>query len=121
MLKVAIDIDGVISSNPDFWKWLVYQLTKKPNNVKVFIVSARNPNRLKETENDLLDWGIRYDELITMPKEAPRSFKYQAIWKIAAIKEIEADIWVDDDFKIFKQTLGIDVWKELPNVNLVLI
>jgi hypothetical protein len=116
-----IDIDGVITSNPSFFQWFIYTLRKKENKHKVHIVSCRNPERIFETELELTSWGIKYDEIHYMQPELPRDLKTQAEWKIAIAKFIKPDIWIDNDFKIYKQTCGVDVWKELPDVTKIMI
>lgn len=101
----AIDMDGVITSNPDFFKWWTYQLHK--NGHEIYIVSARNPKREQETLDELKHWGITSDHLIMMTDQ-PRDHKSQAEWKVAAVKEYKIDIWLDNDFKIYEKVLGVD-------------
>ena len=104
----AIDIDGVITANPDFFKWLTFHLKKKLNNNKVYIVTSRNPERYKETIIELEHWGIRYDELCFMPKELTRDNRTQGNWKKDTVQALNADIWFDNDFKWYERECKID-------------
>ena len=103
----AFDIDGVITSNPDFFKWWIYQLRKKGNNNKVAIISARNPSRMDETLFELERWGIDFDEIYSMTERLKRDMKSQAKWKLSIIKQIHPDVWVDNDFKVYEKVLGV--------------
>ena len=116
-----IDIDGVITSNPDFFKWFIYTLRKKENKHKVHIVTCRNPERIFETELELIRWGITYDEIHFMKPELSRDLKTQAMWKMSVALVVKPDVWIDDDFKIYKQVYDIDVWKAFPRITKIMI
>jgi len=73
----VIDIDGVITSNPDFFKWWTYQLKKRGNKSIIHIVSSRNPSRRNETEKELEYWSIKYDYLHTMDESLDRDWLTQ--------------------------------------------
>jgi hypothetical protein len=107
-MKVVIDIDGVISTNPDFFKLFTYWLTKKRNNNEVYILTARNPSRKNETINDLNVWNICYKELIMMPNDLTRDFLTQGNWKKDIVRHLNADLWFDNDFKWYEKECGID-------------
>jgi len=104
----AFDLDGVITTNPDLFKVLTYWLTKKRNNNKVYIVTARNPERKKETIKWLKEWNITYDDVLFMPKQLTRDFTTQGKWKKDIIREQKVDIWFDNDFKWYEKECGID-------------
>ena len=106
-MRWVFDVDGVITANPDFFRWWIYQLRK--NGHKVFILTARNPNRRGETVNELKFWGIAYEDLYFMQDGMSRDLATQASWKLSKIAEIHPDVWVDDNFKIYKQVLGAEM------------
>jgi len=116
--KWAVDLDGVITANPSAMSWLIYHLLKNENQNEVYILSWRDGSdktRKAETINDLLGFGISYTELIMAPRKF-KTMRLSAFWKIATIKKMEIDIWLDDDFKIYTRDLGIDIERLLPNV-----
>lgn len=54
-MKWCIDLDGVITSNPNFFKWWTYQLKKKGNDNEIHILTARNPSRYHETIFEIME------------------------------------------------------------------
>lgn len=107
-MKYVFDIDGVITANPDFFKWFSYHLSKKLNNNEIHIVTSRNPERKEETINELRNWGISYDAIHFMPKELTRDNKTQGRWKKDTVQALNADLWFDNDFKWYEKECGID-------------
>jgi hypothetical protein len=105
-MNYAIDVDGVISTNPDFFKFLTYILHK--NGDWIDIISSRNPKRVDETKKELIHWGITYDELHMMSSMMPRDYKTQGEWKVSKIAELKTDIWIDNEFKVYEKVLGVD-------------
>jgi hypothetical protein len=106
-MRWAFDLDGVITANPEFFKWWIYHLRSKRNRHLVYIITARNPERLIETEAELKFWGIQYDELRFMEGDEPRTLEAQADWKVRMILDIMPQVWVDNDFKIYEQACNI--------------
>jgi len=104
-MKWCVDVDGVITANPYFWAWWIYELRK--NNQKVIILTSRNPNRKEKTKVELANWGITYDEIYFMDSELPRGYDTQAKWKVDMVKILKPDIWVDNEFKSYERTLGV--------------
>lgn len=107
-LRIILDIDGVISTNPQFFSLLTYFLTKKRNECEVYIVTARNPNRKQETIDELGVWGIQYDDVLFMPSDLTRDFTTQGKWKKDTVQGLNADLWFDNDFKWYEKECGID-------------
>lgn len=107
-MKWCFDLDGVITTNPDFFKLLTYFLKKKRNHNEVIILSARNPSRQEETINELKAWNISYDRVIFMPTDLTRDSRTQGNWKKATILGLNADLWFDNDFKWYERDCGID-------------
>jgi len=104
----AFDLDGVITTNPDFFKVFTYWLKKKRNNNTVYILTARNPKRKNETINDLNVWNISYDDVFFMPDDFTRDATTQGNWKKDMIVKLKADLWFDNDFKWYERDCGID-------------
>src|ERR1035437_5179266 len=118
-MKWAIDLDQTITSNPDFFRFLIQLLST--NGVEVHILTARNTlKRSEETEGEFRMLGLCYLKnnpiiLHTMPKHDP-DWKKQAEWKISKVKEIKPDIWIDNDFKMWERIFKIDLDKELSGI-----
>jgi hypothetical protein len=107
-LRVIFDLDGVITTNPQFFSLLTYFLTKKRNENLVFIVTARNPNRIIETIKELEKWNINYTKVYFMPADLARDFRTQRKWKKDTVWQLDADLWFDNDFKWYEKECGID-------------
>jgi len=104
----AFDLDGVITTNPDFFKVFTYWLKKKRNNNTVYILTARNPERNIDTYMELDRFGISYDNVCFMPDDFTRDATTQGNWKKDIIKVLNADLWFDNDFKWYERDCGID-------------
>lgn len=102
----AIDLDGVIVANPDFWKWFTFKL--HVNKQWIDIVSSRNPERTEETKAELKHWGITYDDLHMMSSQMARDFKTQGEWKRDKVMQLKSDIWFDNEFKIYEELMEVD-------------
>lgn len=106
MKSFAFDIDGVITSNPDFYRHLTYLLHK--NGHIIDIVTSRNPSRAKETEEELKRLGITYTDIHFMSSLLPRDYKTQGQWKLDTIATLKTDVWFDNEFKVYEKVLGLD-------------
>jgi len=62
-MRIALDIDGVISAYPQFFAALTNGLKGK---AEIFILSNRDPSEQarRETEKELEKWGIWFEHLI---------------------------------------------------------
>lgn len=117
-LKWAIDLDGVITANPQALSWLTYHLLKNENNNEVYILTWRNgsdPIRRLETTDDLTRFGIQFTELVMAPQKF-RSVRVAAFWKISQVLNLGIDMWLDDELKSFSRDLNIDLNRMLPKV-----
>lgn len=106
MQSLALDIDGVITTNPDFFRFLTYILHK--NGWFVDIVTSRNPKRVKETEQELKKWDITYDTIHFMSTKDKRDYKTQGEWKKNTVNVLGSTLWMDNEFKVYEKVLGID-------------
>lgn len=104
----AFDMDGVLTTNPDFFKLLTYWLTKKRNNNRVIVVTARNPDRKNEIFAWLDRWGITYNDVYFMPEDLARDPTTQGKWKKDIIRSQKVDLWFDNDFKWYEKSCKID-------------
>ncbi len=102
----VIDMDGAISVNPTFFSFLTYILHK--NKHWIDIVTSRNPSRVEETKKELEHWHITYDDLHFMAESMPRDYKTQGEWKVNKIGQLQTDIWIDNEFKIYEEVCGVD-------------
>ncbi len=86
-MKIAIDVDGVITEAPDFFSALTKSL--KAAGHSVFIVTDFDEHFRKDREKELDEYGIAYDELvITADKEQ-------------FCRENRIDYALDDDVEYF--------------------
>ncbi len=86
-MKIAIDVDGVITEAPDFFSVLTRSL--KADGHLVFIVTDFDEHFRKDREKELDEYGIAYDELvITADKEQ-------------FCRENNIDYAIDDDAEYF--------------------
>ena len=115
-MKVVIDFDGTITANPDFFRHLVYLLYK--NEVQIYILSAAKLER--NITSDLIKWGIT-TVAISLMEPHNSDWKKQMQWKIAKVKAYEADIWIDNDFKMWDRIFQVDVKKALPKTTIIQI
>ena len=60
MLKIAVDIDGVISEYPEFFRAFSESFKGK---AKIYILTNRDPNSYEDTAEELSSYGIVFDEL----------------------------------------------------------
>lgn len=117
--KWAIDIDGVITANPSAMSWLTYHLMKNENQNEVYIISWRDGSdeaRKKETENDLKTFGIKYTRLIMAPGRFATA-RVAAFWKVAKMRELGINTWIDDEIKSYSRDYNIKLDDLLPDVN----
>lgn len=123
MKNWAIDIDGVITANPQALSWLTYHLSKNENSNHLFIITWRDGSdelKRQKTIEELKRFNIYFHELIMAPKHFPNA-KVAAFWKIEQIIDLKIDIWMDDELKAYKRDFGIDLDKILPNVEKIWI
>ncbi len=122
-MKWAIDIDGVITANPAAFSFLTYHLNKNENSDTVIILTWRDgsdPERRKQTMEELDIFGIYYNQVIMAPKKFD-NIRAAALWKISKMKELGINIWIDDEIKMYIRDLGIDVHALLPDVHCIWI
>lgn len=122
-MKWAIDIDGVITANPQAMSWLTHHLCKNENKQEVLIVTWRDgsdPVRVEQTLRELETFGIFYNEIVMAPRKFTDA-KTAAFWKIAKITELGINIWVDDELKMYRRDFGIDLDLLLPKVEKIWI
>lgn len=113
-MLVAIDYDGTITSNYNFYVQLTSMLIKSGHTV--IILSGCNPSRIKEIYIDLAHNGITYHKLISRPKHVISGPQSIGKWKRQMIEYLKVDVWFDNEIKNY-QDAGVD-YSDLP-VNLV--
>jgi len=115
-LKIVLDLDGVITANPPVFSWLTWHFKKNENRTTIYIITWRFGSNLRKDETiaDLKFFGIKYDFLIMAPDHF-KNAREAADWKIEKIKEVEANIWFDDEIKAYERDYDINLDKLLPN------
>ena len=61
-MKIALDVDGVVSEAPVFFATLTRSL--RASGHKVYILTDFDEHYRKHREAELQGWGIAYDELV---------------------------------------------------------
>jgi len=64
-MRLALDIDGTITSDPDFFARLVQDVIRDGG--EVHVVSSRSPEARRETLSELSQFGIRFSALHLIP------------------------------------------------------
>lgn len=109
-MLVAIDYDGTITSNYNFYVQLTAMLIKSGH--QVIVLSGCNPTRVKEIYMDLAHKGITYHKLISRPKQVNSGPQNIGKWKHEMLKYLKVDLWIDNEVKNYKEA-GID-FSDLP-------
>jgi len=120
---LGLDMDGVITSSPDFFASLSSQW--RNNGGRVNIVSSRSdrPDVIQATREELSSFGISYDCLFLMPSieaaqvrcpESNLDWYQKYLWqKVAYCLESNIEYFYDDDMKV------IELFKMLaPRINI---
>jgi hypothetical protein len=64
-MRLALDIDGTITSDPDFFARLAQDVIRGGG--EVHVVSSRSPEARRETLSELSQFGIRFSALHLIP------------------------------------------------------
>jgi hypothetical protein len=90
-MRVALDIDETITCHPEFFAVLSRAFTAGGH--EIFIITYREAS--DESEAELAEYGIVYDELITATnEELDRTGFYE--WKARICRERKIDILFED-------------------------
>jgi len=94
---VGFDIDDTITQHPKFFSLISHALFNAGH--KVIIITFREDRQI--AENDLKQWNILYNKLITSTLES--SFEYGVNeWKAEMCRQNNVDIFFDDDPRVIK-------------------
>jgi len=91
-LRFGIDIDGTISRAPKHFQRLINALISAGN--VVYIITARDAGRRKETEEFLASLRIRYHWLIMKPIDWPYTIPD---YKVQVILDKDIHMLIDDE------------------------
>lgn len=91
-LRFGIDIDGTISQAPQHFKRLIDALIEDDD--YVFIITARDEGRRRETEEYLESLCIDYYQLLMKPIAWPGTI---AEWKVTAVRDTNVQLMFDDE------------------------
>ena len=94
-MNTAIDIDGCISENPQFFALLSAVL--KAAGHKVHIVTYRDPKSVAETKQELKSWKIAYDSLHLPNNDFALGM---GEWKRSISEKLGLDIMIDDSLEV---------------------
>jgi uncharacterized HAD superfamily protein len=72
-MKIALDIDGVITEYPEVFHQLSHALIKSN---EIYVITNRDPDSVEEIKTELAAYGIRWDHLIITAKKAEAIMKF---------------------------------------------
>ena len=90
-MRIAFDIDDTITRHPEFFRFLSGAL--KAAGHQIFVITYREG--LEDTEAELADYGIEYDELILATEEQLRDVDFFE-WKAQVCRAKEIDVFFED-------------------------
>jgi ribonucleotide monophosphatase NagD (HAD superfamily) len=82
-LKVALDVDGVITKAPEFFATLTAALRQAGH--EVYILTDHDETLREAREEELAGWGVEYDCLVITRR------------KQAFFEDLEMDVALDDE------------------------
>jgi hypothetical protein len=85
MMRVGLDLDGLLDERPDFFAFLTAAL--RAGGHFVAVLTYRDPESLARTEAQLTAWGIGFDEL---------HFARSLSDKGRLCRELRIDLYFDD-------------------------
>jgi hypothetical protein len=128
--NLGLDIDGVITSNPQFFSLLSSQWRKEGGKVHIVSSRSRRDEVIKATKEELRILGVNYDFLYLLPSieeaqihcpESNLDWYQRYLWqKVDYCLKNNVDCFYDDDLKVVElfQTLApkINVFHVLPDI-----
>jgi hypothetical protein len=102
---LVIDYDGTITANIEHYRQLAFSFFNSGH--EVHIMTACNPIRKQEVLDNLNIWNIKYNMVHFRPEELISSHKNMGTWKKSILKKLKADIFFDNEIKIYEQA-GVD-------------
>jgi hypothetical protein len=84
-MRVGLDLDGLLDDRPDFFAFLSQAL--RAGGHFVAILTYRDPDSRVRTEEQLVGWGVVYDEL---------HFAQSLADKGRLCREVRIDVYFDD-------------------------
>ncbi len=84
-MRVGLDLDGLLDERPDFFAFLSAAL--RAGGHFVAVLTYRDPMREEQTQTQLTEWGIVYDEL---------HFARSLADKGRLCREARIDVYFDD-------------------------
>ncbi|MCL5958806.1 MAG: hypothetical protein M1358_05715 [Chloroflexi bacterium] len=91
-LRFGIDIDGTISQAPRHFKRLIDALLDRGN--EVYIITGRQEDRRRQTQELLDCLEIRYTELVMRPEDWQGTV---AEFKVQEVRDRDVHLMIDDD------------------------
>ena len=88
-MNIGIDIDGTISSAPEFFSCLSKAFRHAGH--KVYIITYRSPRAVQATRDQLALWGVQYDEMYLCG-----NMEEMGQWKAKIAAMLELDVMFDD-------------------------
>ena len=93
-MVIAFDIDDTITRHPSFFSLISQALVQAGH--RVLIITFRDESSRSDTESDLANWGIAYEDLICWSMAACDLAEVDA-WKGKVCREHGVDLFFEDD------------------------
>lgn len=88
-MNIGIDIDGTITSAPEFFSVLSRAFRRAGH--KVYIITYREPMAVQATRDELAAWGIDYDDMHLCGNRED-----MGQWKAKIASMLDLDVMFDD-------------------------
>ena len=110
-MRVAVDYDGTLTSNPRAFKKFLSRLARAGS--KIYLVTGRPESGRKEIEAFVKTYGFRFDGMFFYPHPYHHDWiswdinmdARVGLWKGKVLKDLGADIIIDDNLVYVNQIL----------------
>jgi hypothetical protein len=105
MYNIALDYDGVITSNFQHYFQLASDFQRSRHTV--YILTAANKNRVPDIISQLIRLGFPSSQIISRPRNFISTTFNIGSWKKEQLKKYDIDLWFENDCKFYEQA-GVD-------------
>jgi len=104
-MSIAIDFDGVITSNFQHYFQLASDFTRSGHTV--YVMTAANALRVPDIISQMIRLCFPMKQLISRPKNFISTTENIGKWKKAQLIKFDIDLWWENDCKFYEQA-GVD-------------
>lgn len=96
-MVIAFDIDDTITRHPAFFSFISQALVQAGH--RVLIITFRDESSRSDTESELAEWGIAYDQLICWSMSSCDLADVDR-WKAMVCREHGVELFFEDDVAV---------------------